>query len=85
MGQICWVVSTNIERTLGGFHNRVVWRLTGRMPQRNLDGTWMYPSLDESMLEAGVQEVETYVACRQNTAVIFIETRPIMDLCLVAA
>ena len=34
---------------------------------------------------AGVQEVETYVARRQNTAAQFVATRPIMDLCLAAA
>ena len=80
-----WVVSTHIDRTLGGFHHRVVWRLTGSMPQRNLYGTWMYPSLEEDIFGSGVQEVETYVACRQNTYVRFIAIRPIMDLCLVAA
>ena len=34
------------------------------------------------MLEAGLQEVETYVSRRQNTDAQFIATRLIMDLCL---
>ena len=37
------------------------------------------------MLDAGVQEVETYVARRQNTVTKFIVTRTIIDLCLVEA
>ena len=37
------------------------------------------------MLEAGVQEVETYVPRRQNTIAQFIATRPIIDLSLAAA
>ena len=36
------------------------------------------------MTEAGLQEVETYVSCRQNTVAQYIATRPIMDLFLVA-
>ena len=34
------------------------------------------------MVEAGLQEVGTYVSCHQNTVVQFIATRPIIDLCL---
>ena len=37
------------------------------------------------MTEAGVQEVETYITLHKNTLTQFITTRPIMDLCLVAA
>ena len=40
--------------------------------------------LSEEMSEAGLQEVETYVSRRQNTAAHYITTRLIMDLCLVA-
>ena len=36
------------------------------------------------MEEAGLQEVEIYVSLRQNTVAQFIDTRPIMDLCLAA-
>ena len=34
------------------------------------------------MVEAGFQEVETYVFLRQNTVAQFIATRTIIDLCL---
>ena len=36
------------------------------------------------MAEAGLNEVETYSSCRQNTVAKYIATRPIMDLCLAA-
>ena len=36
------------------------------------------------MAEAVLQEVETYVSCRQNTVVKYIATRVIVDLCLEA-
>ena len=36
------------------------------------------------MSEVGLQEVETYVPCCQNTVAQYIATRPIMDMYLVA-
>ena len=36
------------------------------------------------MAEVELQEVETYVSRRQITVAQYIETRPIMELCLVA-
>ena len=43
---------------------------------------WIFPLLDDVMDETGLQEVETYISCRQNMAAQFIVTRPVMDLCL---
>ena len=78
------MISLRIGRTLGGFHCRVAYRLTGRQPRRGLDGTWVYPPLAEKMSEAGIQEGDTYVACCQNTVVQYIKTMTIMDLCMAA-
>ena len=49
-----------------------------------MDGKWVYTLLVEVILEAGIQVVETYVACHQNTFAHYIETRPRMNLCLAA-
>ena len=43
---------------------------------------WIYPPMEDDMTDTVLQEVETYVSCRQNTVARFIATRPIMDLCL---
>ena len=64
------------------FRHRVACRLTGRKPQRVVDGRWRYPPLEESMEEEGLQEVETYLSLLHNIGAHFIVTRPIMDLCL---
>ena len=77
-----WVMTPRIGRVLGRFHHRVAHRLTGRKPRQGRDGVLVYPSLEDAMAEAGLQEVETYVSRRQNTVTQFIATRPIMDLCL---
>ena len=42
------------------------------------------PPLAEAMVEAGLQEVDTYVSCCQNTVAKYIVTMLIMDLCLAA-
>ena len=35
-------------------------------------------------MDSGLQEVETYISCRQNTVAQYISTGPIMNLCLAA-
>ena len=72
-----------IGKALGGFHHQLIRRLMGRMPHPSGDGVLTYPPLGEATEEAGLQEIETYIACRQNTVAQYIATRPIMDLCLV--
>ena len=44
-----WVMYPRIGILLGGFHHRLVRRLTGRKPRNRTDGTWVYPPLEESM------------------------------------
>ena len=36
------------------------------------------------MAESGLKEMDTYVSIRHNTVAQYIETRPIMELCLEA-
>ena len=51
-----WVMYIHNGRAMGGFHHRMVRILTGRILHQNLEGMWMYPYLEEEMLEVGVQE-----------------------------
>ena len=76
-------MSPHIRRTLGVFHHRVIFRLTGQKPRCQVDGSWVYPPLDMSTEEAGLEEVEIYVTHCHNTAAHFIVTTPITNLCLV--
>ena len=48
---------------------------------RFLDVSWQYPPLETVMQEAGFEEVEACVLRRHNTAVQYIATQQIMDLC----
>ena len=79
-----WVLSTRMQRVLVGFHHRVALSLTGRQTQKGQDRGWVYPPPEDAMEDAGLQKVDTYVSCRQNTLDEYIATMTIIDLCLVA-
>ena len=83
-GLYMWVMPPHIGNKIGGLHHQVVQRLMRWQPKRRLDGAWDYPPLAEAMAEAGIQEVDTYVARRQKTYTQFISARTIMDMYLVA-
>ena len=51
-------------------------------PKRNEDFRWIYKPLDKAMKSVGLEEVETYVLCHQNTVAQYIATLPILELCL---
>ena len=79
-----WVMTHQIGRYLVVFHHRVARRLTGRQPLQGRYSVWVYHPLEETMVDAGLKEVETYVSLRHNKVTKFIENIPIMYLCLVA-
>ena len=56
--------------------------MTGQQPWKGRDSGWVYPPLEEAMVEVVLQEVDIYVSRHHNTVAQFIATRPIMDLCL---
>ena len=56
----------------------------GWKPRKGRDRVWVYPHLEDAMVEAGSHEAETYFYRRQNNVAQYIATRPIMDLCLAA-
>ena len=71
-----------MQMVLGAFQHRVSRGLTGRQLRKGQDRGWVYPLLEDAMVEEGLQEVETYVSQLQSTVAQYIATRPIMDLCL---
>ena len=71
-----------IGSVLGGFNHKVARRLRGRKPWQGRDDIWVYPPLEDTIVEEGPQDVETYVSHYQNIVAQFISTRTIMDLCL---
>ena len=62
-----WVVPPRMGKALGGFQDQVERRLTGRPPQRELDGKWIYTSAATAQEKARFLKVEEYIRRRQNT------------------
>ena len=79
-----WAMVPRIGRTLRGFHRRVDCRLVVMQPMQDMSGRRERLTLEASMADVGIGEVETYVLCRQNTTAQYITTRSILDICLVA-
>ena len=44
-----WVMYPHIDRTIGGFHHRVVLRLVWNYTRHQEDGIWSYPQLETAM------------------------------------
>ena len=54
-----WVMTTFLPSgPWGSFTNRVLCRLIGMQPRRQLDRIWVYPSLGEAMGEVGLGAVK---------------------------
>ena len=51
-GSETWVLTPLMQRVLGRFHHRVSRRLTERQPRKGQDGGWVYPLLEDAMVEA---------------------------------
>ena len=81
-GSDIWFVIPFIGRTIGGFHHRLDFCLTGKQPRRGTYRIWRYPPLGELVVESGLEWVYNYVSCLHNTVAQYIIDRPIRDLCL---
>ena len=49
------VIPPRIGKMMYRFHHKVILMFMQHRPKRSLDGTWDYPSLEEVMVEAGIQ------------------------------
>ena len=78
-----WVMYPRIGRTLDGFHHRLDPRMANMNPKRYVTGRWIYPPLQASMKELGLEEVDAYVLCLQNTVTQYITTWLILEICIV--
>ena len=53
-------------------------------PERQLNGTWVYPPIGAALVTVGLEDNGVYIAHHQTTVAQYIVTCPIMDLCLEA-
>jgi hypothetical protein len=55
--------------------------MAGKVPIRNLDGTWKYPSLKDVLKAAGLQMIGNYIGVCWETIACFIVDQPLFALC----
>ena len=68
-------------KCLEGFHIRTAWQMSGKQPERNKDGSWMYPHLEDGLKAVGLKSIAHYVDVRHQTVTNFIINRLIHKLC----
>jgi hypothetical protein len=57
---------------LEGFHIRAAWQMSGKQPERNEDGSWMYPRSKDVLKAVGLKSITHYVDVRCQTVANFI-------------
>jgi hypothetical protein len=84
-GSETWSLSPLSMKRLKGFHICAAWQMSGKRPERNVDGSWTYPRSEEVLEAVGMKSISHYLAVRQQTIANFIVNRPIHELCTGAA
>ncbi len=68
-------------KSLEGFYIWAARHMAGKMPTKNSDGTWTYPSSRDVLKAVGLQTINHYIGFCQETIACFIEDRPLFALC----
>eukprot|EP00957_Ditylum_brightwellii_P189238 14403925-Ditylum_brightwellii.AAC.1 len=64
-GSESWNITPTAMRMLEGFHVKTAWRMaTVNRPERQPDGTWVYPATEDVLEEVGLQTVQHYIEVR---------------------
>ncbi len=71
-GSEIWSLSLSSMKHLEGFLICAAWRMSGKRPERNVDGSWMYPHSEEVLEAVGMKSIAHYVDVRRQTIANFI-------------
>ncbi len=80
-GSETWSLSPSSMKRLEGFHICAAWQMSGKRPERNVDGSWTYPRSGDVLEAVGLKPIAHYVAIRRQTIANFIVNQPILELC----
>jgi hypothetical protein len=81
-GSETWSLTPSSMKRLEGFHIRAAWQMSGKRPERNVDGSWMYSRLEEVLEAVRMNSIAHYMDLRRQTVANFIVNRPIHELCM---
>ena len=77
-----WEVTLRMSNNLGGFHHRLAKKITGKLSRKRANSSCHYHLLADVMIMAGLEELEIYIARRQNMVSQYIDNMPILGLFL---
>ena len=60
-GSETWMLSESMLKQFESFHRRVALYLTGRHIRQLEDGTWLYPSSEGVLRDAGLFSIKEYI------------------------
>ena len=60
-GSETWSLSPLSMKCLEGFHIRTMWPMSGKRPERNKDGSWMYPRSEDGLKAVGLKSIAHYM------------------------
>jgi hypothetical protein len=71
-GSETWSLSPLSMKCLEGFHICAVWRMSGKRPEQNVDGSWTYPRSEEVLEAVKMKSIAHYVDVRRQIIANFI-------------
>jgi hypothetical protein len=80
-GSETWKLSPLSLKSLEGFQIQAAHRMVGKMPTKNPNGTWTYPSSRDVLKAVGLQTIDHYIGVCWETIACFIVDRPLFALC----
>ncbi len=76
-----WKLSPSSLKSLEGFHIWAARCMAGKIPTRNPDGTWTYPSSRDVLKAVGLRTIGHYIGVFRETIARFIVNHPLFALC----
>ena len=77
-----WNLALSLIKRLEGFHTRCAWRMNRvHVHRKGHGGVWRYPSVEDTLKEAGLKSVDEYIRRRRTTVAMCVVDRPIHKAC----
>lgn len=80
-GAETWTLTQRQTQMLASFHNRCARNITGRGAYEQEDGTWVWPSLTETLEMAGLAPIHEYIHDRKAHFEAYAQNRDIYHKC----
>jgi len=81
-GSESWTLTERTLKLFRSFHHRVARYLTGRHIRQREDGSWFCPPTADTLHQAGLETIDTYIQRRRGTVRSFVRDRALYQQCV---